>query len=293
MINLEWFRTFRMVFIKKSVTKAAEELMVSQPAVSQQIHSLEAHLGKKLFTRKSKGVEATDYGKMLNNLIATHLEGLLVAEDLVVQKKSKLKSILRIGISEHLYNTILADRLTELGEVVYVTFSDRESLISMVEEGKLTAAIITQEITHFDVTCHVLQEQHFVLAGTPDIDFIALQRLFKEDKVKAEKWLSPQVWFSHDMRGSFIKKYWLITFDKKRPSFIPNYVIPNEFEVLKQQAKASGLSVTLDSTLKPFLERNELVSCELDKLPYRKISLITHKRVDREVEDLLLHVLKQ
>lgn len=292
MINLEWFRTFRMVYIKQSVTKAAEELMVSQPAVSQQIHTLEAHLGKKLFTRKSKGVEPTDYGQMLNNLIATHLEGLLVAEESVIQKNSKLKTILRIGISEHLYKSVLGHKLMELGEAVHVTFDARESLISKVEEEKLTAAIITEDVNHFDLNCHLLLEQYFVLAGTPDIDFTAVKKMYKEDKFKTEKWLSQQIWFSHDLRGSFIKKYWLTVFNKKRPSIIPNYVIPNEHEVLSLQAKASGISVTLDCTAHPFLKRRELVTCELEKLPFRKISMITNKKMNKNTEDFLIDALR-
>ena len=293
MINLEWLRTFRMVYIRKSVTGAAAELMISQPAVTQQVQNLEAHLGKKLFKRKSKGVEPTDYGKMLNNLIAGNLEGLLEAEKLITQKKSRLKSILQVGISEHLYKTVLADKLVELGEQVHVTFSDRDSLIAGVEEKKLTMAIITQDVHHFDINCHVLFEQNFVLAGTPDIDFVALKKLYKEDKTKAEKWLAQQVWFAHDLNPSFIKRYWMKVFDKKRPSIVPDYVIPNEHEVLSQQAKSSGLSVTLDNTVQPFLDRKELVSCELEKLSLRKISMVTHKSMAPETEEFLLKILKR
>jgi DNA-binding transcriptional LysR family regulator len=46
----------------------AKKLFISQPAVSQQISMLEAH-GYKFFNRKSKGVEPTEYAKLLNNLI--------------------------------------------------------------------------------------------------------------------------------------------------------------------------------------------------------------------------------
>jgi LysR family transcriptional regulator, transcriptional activator of the cysJI operon len=48
-----------------SFSKAARRLHLSQPAVSQQIHSLECYLGTKLFQRNSRGVTLTDAGKAL------------------------------------------------------------------------------------------------------------------------------------------------------------------------------------------------------------------------------------
>ena len=76
MINLEWLRTFRAVYRTKSLSQAAEMLSISQPTVSQQISTLEAHLGHKLFIRKSKGVLETDEGKMLNTMISGSIETL-------------------------------------------------------------------------------------------------------------------------------------------------------------------------------------------------------------------------
>ena len=69
MVNLEWYRTFKSVYKNGNFSMAAKELFISQPAVSQQISMLEAHVGYKLFNRKSKGVEPTEYAKLLNNLI--------------------------------------------------------------------------------------------------------------------------------------------------------------------------------------------------------------------------------
>jgi DNA-binding transcriptional LysR family regulator len=51
MVNLEWYRTFKSVY--KTETSLAA-VFISQPAVSQQMSMLEAHVGYKLFNRKSK-----------------------------------------------------------------------------------------------------------------------------------------------------------------------------------------------------------------------------------------------
>ena len=64
-INLEYYKFFYSVGKLKSITLAAEELAVSQPAVSQAIRHLEDLLGSALFVRTSKGVRFTPEGEVL------------------------------------------------------------------------------------------------------------------------------------------------------------------------------------------------------------------------------------
>jgi DNA-binding transcriptional LysR family regulator len=69
MVNLEWYRTFKSVLKNGNFSLAAKELLVSQ-----KISMLEALL--LWFNRKSKGVEPTEYAKLLNNLIIEALDRL-------------------------------------------------------------------------------------------------------------------------------------------------------------------------------------------------------------------------
>lgn len=48
----------------KSISRAAEYLFVSQPALSQQIRNLEKELGYRVFHRTSKGLELTEKGNV-------------------------------------------------------------------------------------------------------------------------------------------------------------------------------------------------------------------------------------
>ncbi|MDE6700609.1 MAG: LysR family transcriptional regulator, partial [Acetatifactor sp.] len=63
--NLEYFKVFYHVAKAGSVTGAARELAVSQPAVSQAIRQLESQLGADLFYRAAKGVRLTREGQLL------------------------------------------------------------------------------------------------------------------------------------------------------------------------------------------------------------------------------------
>lgn len=62
MVDLELYRVFYTVARCGSLTKAAEELYISQPAVSQEIKQLETQLGGQLFNRTRKGMELTETG---------------------------------------------------------------------------------------------------------------------------------------------------------------------------------------------------------------------------------------
>ena len=63
--NLEYYRAFCAVAQTGNVTKAAELLCLSQPAVTRSIHRLEESLGCKLFIRVSRGVRLTVEGTAL------------------------------------------------------------------------------------------------------------------------------------------------------------------------------------------------------------------------------------
>ena len=64
-VNLEYYKIFYHVAQCQSITGAAGELCISQPAVSQAIKQLEQSLGTKLFMRTAKGVTLTNEGHTL------------------------------------------------------------------------------------------------------------------------------------------------------------------------------------------------------------------------------------
>jgi LysR family glycine cleavage system transcriptional activator len=60
---LNWLRAFEASARALSFTSAAEELSMTQSAVSQQIKSLEGAMGRSLFRRRARGLELTDEGR--------------------------------------------------------------------------------------------------------------------------------------------------------------------------------------------------------------------------------------
>ena len=83
--NLELYRIFCEVVKYKNISKAAENIYISQSAVTQSIQKLEKILGGKLFFRNKNGVELTEEGKNLYEYIGDSIEKMNNAENLFSQ----------------------------------------------------------------------------------------------------------------------------------------------------------------------------------------------------------------
>ena len=113
-INFEYYKVFYIIAKNKNITKAADELNISQPAISRMLKTMEEQLNTKLFIRKTKGVMLTQEGNELYNLISNEINNIIKAENdfskLINNKSIKIavdKSILNYLINEHKLDNIL------------------------------------------------------------------------------------------------------------------------------------------------------------------------------------------
>lgn len=106
MVNIELYKVFCSVAKQGSLTKASEELFISQPAVSQSIKQLEKQLGGKLFERTRNGMELTENGKSLYDAVKDALNALVLAEERFLQAENHTGS-LKICASDTVFNYYL------------------------------------------------------------------------------------------------------------------------------------------------------------------------------------------
>ncbi|MBB3696814.1 LysR family transcriptional regulator [Flammeovirga yaeyamensis] len=291
MINLEWYRTFKAVYKLHSYSKAAEELFLTQPAVSNQMNMLEAAVGHKLFTRKSKGVEPTDHAKFLNNLIIESLDTLEKVESSYSKSVKKEERDYTFGISENLYKSFVSDKILTSFKYLTVHFeNDNKKLFDLVNQQQVDAGIIRGDNPTFDVLTHKIASSKLVIVGHPKLDRTELDLFIKnDDELGIQNWLEHQVWFSHMAANPFIKKFWMYCFNKRRPKIFTNYIIPNEYFMLEELTKIEGVAVVLKENAKSYIEDQSLqLIWESDKYPTRDYYLIAHKK-----QEELFEMLKQ
>ncbi|MBB6734135.1 LysR family transcriptional regulator [Cohnella zeiphila] len=75
-MQVEWFKSFTETVKRKSLSKAAESLNLTQPAISKHIRNLELVYGMELFRRGSAGVELTAAGRLFLERIAPVVEAI-------------------------------------------------------------------------------------------------------------------------------------------------------------------------------------------------------------------------
>nr|WP_315212809.1 LysR family transcriptional regulator [uncultured Flavobacterium sp.] len=278
MVNLEWYRTFKSVYKNGNFSLAAKELFISQPAVSQQISMLEAHVGYKLFNRKSKGVEPTEYAKLLNNLIIEALDRLENVENGFRAKAFNANRLISIGISQHLMSS-LGSCLISKFDFIDFSFHENDTLFELVDSKKLDFAVVTQKYDTFDTIQKKVGEIKQIIVGSTNIEASEVKSKIKtKDFLAVEQWLNEQKWFSYDARIPHIKLFWLHVFNKKRPSMIPSFIIPSEYEMLEILSKNNGIAVVWDVNATLFIQDKKLqLLWNSKQMPSTEVFLLSGK----------------
>ena len=157
-INLELCKIFYVVAETGNITKGAEKLFISQPAVSQSIKKLEEQIGGVLFSRSNKGLVLTEEGKMFLQYVKGALN-LINNAKIEFSNFRELKSgIVKIGVSTTLAKSVLLKPLQEFHKQypnIYFKITNEltKNLLNDLEKGNLDFVIINEgeENAGFDV----------------------------------------------------------------------------------------------------------------------------------------------
>lgn len=115
-LKLENLRTFLAVARLKSVSRAAERLNLTQPAVTTRIRALEDSLGVNLFERVSTGMQLTKRGDMLVRY-AEQFQQLSEMVEEHVMDAAGVEGLIRLGVSETIAQSWLPEFVGALREV--------------------------------------------------------------------------------------------------------------------------------------------------------------------------------
>jgi DNA-binding transcriptional LysR family regulator len=168
-------QAFCAVVEKKSFSQAAEQLGVTQPAVSLQVRALEQRLGQSLLDRSGRRVEPTEAGRRLyrsaQRMLA--LEEQLLDE--VGADDGRLTGTLAIGASTgpgaHLVPLLLCDFQREHPDLhVALSIWDTQTVIDRVVDRQLELGVVGALRRHRSLEFEPLVRDEIVLAVPPDHD---------------------------------------------------------------------------------------------------------------------------
>ena len=107
--DFELYRTFYEVVKYKNISRTAENMYISQSAVTQSIQKLESILGGKVFYRNKTGVELTEEGKNLYEYIKNSVETMSNAENIFSKYINLQKGSISIGGGNSLFASLLLE----------------------------------------------------------------------------------------------------------------------------------------------------------------------------------------
>src|SRR5919198_5048557 len=163
-------QAFCAVVEKKSFSHAAEQLGVTQPAVSLQVRALEDRVGQTLLDRSGRRVEPTEAGLRLyasaQRLLA--LEEQLL-EEVAGADEGQLDGTLELGASTGPGGAVVPVLLCEFQELhpgvrVRLAVSDTQTLVDQVAERELELGIVGAARRHRGVTFEPFFRDEVVLA---------------------------------------------------------------------------------------------------------------------------------
>lgn len=174
MLNLYQLQIFQTVAQVGSFSRAAQQLYLSQPAVSQHIQALETDLGVRLFHRGRRGIKLTASGELLQDYARSLLLFAEKTRQIVAQPEDAPASHpLQIGASPGVGAYLLPNwiqafnrRFPELA--IKVKTSPSPAIIDAVVAGGLKLAIIEGELAEEPVQYLPLWGEEIVIVTPPE-----------------------------------------------------------------------------------------------------------------------------
>ncbi len=274
MSDLTLLRTFLSAYRTGSFTAAAEDLHLTQPAVSQHVRSLEQRLNRSLFERKPRGAEPTPAAHELAGIVARHLDALQTA--IVTQSPSpeaEHRSVFLGGPSSFISTRVLPALEQQLvGSLRLRLFLSHDGpVLERLHNRQLDLAITTSEWRARGYETERLCVEELVLVAGPSwADFTS--RIVDGPEGAAILDGLPLLAYDEDL--PLIDDYWRLVFDRPAPA--PATVVANSISALLALATlGAGITVLPRHACAQSLASGELVALFEPPVPPRNQLYLT------------------
>lgn len=276
-VNSELYKVFFFVAKCKSVSRAAEQLFISQPAVSRSIKQLEDRLGCMLFFRTSRGVSLTKEGETLFTYVEMAFNFLFIGEKKISQIRNLNEGELSIGVGDSICKHYLMPYLKRFntenpGINIHITNQKTFEIVNRLKEGKIDLGLVNLPLDDEMLRISKLMDVHdcFVVGEKlKDLaqDKISLRSLIKHPIMLVEK-------------GSNSRKYIEEYFQNNKMRIEPAFELGN-FELLAQFAIINlGVACVIKEFFLQELETAQLFEISLKEgIPARSIGVASLKMV--------------
>lgn len=255
--------TFLSVYRHGSQSKAALQLHLTQPAVSQQIKFLEERFGKPLFKRVGRKLEPTPAAHQLALQISKPLDSLEQVWNSLKLKSSAIQTIHLGGIREF-YSCVIVGHLYELAEQgIHCRFTfGHDSLVERLLEKEIDIAQFCAHVAHPGIEIEKFFTEEFVLVGHPKWK----KMISGKSPMDIYNALNTLPWVAYDESLLFIKEYFLTVFNEPFHGSVP-FTIPDLWTMLNAVSGGCGITILPSYFCKEALKLNKIVVLSSPKNP--------------------------
>ena len=280
-------KVFYTVATRLSFTKAANELNISQPAVTKHIKEIENQLNTKLFDRKGTTIQLTESGKILFVYAEKSRQLYRDLDFAIAQLNKQEKGKLKIGASTTIAQYILPEILAKFNSYykdinIELVTHNSEDIATLLKSGKIDLGIVEGESKSSYFDYQKFKKDEIVLVCKTDHPLVnknfKTKDLYDVDLIVREQGSGTQEFIQNQLKKSGIEVQKLnIIMQLGSSESIKNYLLHSE--------AMAFLSI---STILPELKNNQLNVIDIKNFSIeRDFNFITLKGEQSELIDLL------
>ena len=277
MNNLEYYKVFYHAASCGSLTVAAKQLSISQPAVSQCMRSLEETLGTKLFIRSARGIKLTQEGELLYSYVAKGYEQILQGEKMLQQMMDLERGEIRIGASDMTLKFYLLPYLEQFHEKypgikVTVTNAPTPETLKFLEADRIDFGVVSTPLPQEEgLNVQIVREiEDTFVAGRRFIAYkhktLDLQELEKLPIISLEKNTSTRTYMDRYLRENGVELH-------------PEFELATSDMIVQFALRSLGIGSVVKEFAKEQLAEGTLFELRFNKrIPKRSFCVVTSRK---------------
>ena len=276
-VTLRMLRVFAAVARQSSVTAAAKELHLTQPAVTMQVKELERSCGAPLFERLGRRIYLTEAGRELAACAANVTENLRETQEQLDALRGLKKGLLKLGAvsTAKYFAPALLAAFTRLHSDVNVRFSvgNREETVRHLAENEIDLAIMGRPPREIETLAEPFARHPLIIIAAPSHP-LAGKRRVPLKKLESERFLIRE-------EGSGTRASMERVFAQAQLTYQASMEM-NSNETIKQTVIAGmGISFISAHTVGLELKARKLAALDVVGLPVVRDWFVIHRKDKR------------
>jgi DNA-binding transcriptional LysR family regulator len=250
MSHLLYLRSFVSVYRHNSISRAADALHLTQPAVSRHIKVLESRLGCKLFERLPRGLASTPAANELERQVGSHVDALEAVIGIAGGKNEALAGIIRVGSTSGFTKLLLSGLapLPQYGIRLDLRYAPPPALVKALADQELDLAVTPARIPHKAIDYDLLYEGRLMLVCAP------------RWRERLPKSATPKGLPLIEIQGPLpaLGSFWRAAFGSNPD--LPSAIVPDYQAAVDAAAAGTGLAIVPECLCADMLQTGQLIS---------------------------------